>query len=36
MNNFWEIGTEEIYNENGDVVLVTVNEEAIPFDEWVE
>lgn len=37
MNNFWEIGCEEIYNEQGDVVLATAsNGDEIPFDEWAE
>lgn len=37
MNNFWEVSTEEIYNEQGDVILVTASEgEEIPFDEWAE
>lgn len=37
MNNFWEIGCEEIYNEQGDVVLATASSgDEIPFDEWAE
>ena len=30
MNNFWEVGCEEIYNENGDVVVnTTTNDEEM-------
>lgn len=33
MNNFWEIGCEEIYNEQGDVVLAQDTSDCVPFEE---